>query len=205
LRVATLSVGVAVVALALALAPGSEGIQSGKGGVAAGPNATTEGLDWTTEAIVDEDLVLSHPPGWRRSAAKLMPRLADPREVAALGTFDLRPGRRSCAHLPGNAIEQLKPTDGLIVIVERSRRDDGETSADYPRRPVHFSPDDGYASEAADCLDQPKAFFDRLIPFWDSGRRFYAYIALGEEASRTIREEAWAILDRLEIGTGGRC
>lgn len=168
---------------------------------------TTEGLNWTTDEIADEDIAVSYPPGWRRSTVNLMPFLADPRELVALGTFDLPPGGKNCAHTPERALEEMKPTDALIVIEERTVFREGwvATRTDYPKRPLHFGPTDGYSSEAGDCLDQPKAFFDRIIPFRDSGRRFYAYIALGDDVSPAIREEAWAILDRLEIGPGGRC
>jgi hypothetical protein len=43
-------------------------------------------------------------------------------------------------------------------------------------------------------------FFDRIIPFSDSGRRFYAYVALGTETPDAVVAQAWTILDRLEIG-----
>ena len=65
--------------------------------------------------------------------------------------------------------------------------------------PGQFGPSNGYPSEAVDCLDEPKEFFDRFIPFRDSGRRFYAYIAFGSETPPAIRTQAWTILDRLEI------
>ena len=179
----------------------------GGGAINTGETVTTEGLNWTTDEIADEDIAVSYPPGWRRSTVKLMPFLADPRELVALGTFDLPSGGKNCAHTPGKAIGEMKPTDALIVIEERTVAREGwvATRMDYPKRPLHFGPNDGYSSEAGDCLGQPKASLDRIIPFRDSGRRFYAYIALGDDVPPTIREEAWAILDRLEIGPGGRC
>ena len=76
--------------------------------------------------------------------------------------------------------------------------------ADYPERPEHFGPSNGYPSEAVDCLDRSKEFFDRLISFRDSGRRFYAYVAFGMETPPATRTEAWTILDRLEIESSTR-
>ena len=102
--------------------------------------------------------------------------------------------------MPENAIEEMGPADAFVVVEERLGEFDGRPeSAGYPERPQHFGPDDGYTSEAVDCLDRPKEFFDRFIPFRDSGRRFYAYVAFGNEASSATREEAWAILDSLDI------
>jgi hypothetical protein len=105
--------------------------------------------------------------------------------------------------MPENALEAMSPADGLLVLEERLLDDeDGSgTFEGYPERPEHFGPGGGYPSEAVDCLDRPKAFFDRLIAFRDSGRRFYAYVALGSQVTPEIRDEASAILDRLEIET----
>lgn len=166
--------------------------------------ATTDSIEWTSYEISEAGVTISYPPGWMRSTETLMPGLADPRELVSLGTFDPPPGGENCAHMPENAIEKMKPADSVIVIEERvgDTEDGSGTLADYPERPEHFGPGDGYRSEAVDCLDEPKAFFDRFIPFRDSGRRFYAYIALGSDVPPAVREEAWTILDRLEIETG---
>jgi hypothetical protein len=132
-----------------------------------------------------------------------MPPLDDPRELVALSTFDPRPGGENCAHMPENALEEMKATDALVIIEEQhgGPESGGGTLADYPERPEHFGAEHGYRSEAVECLDQAKAFFDRFIPFRDAGRRFYAYVAFGSEAPPTIREQAWTILDRLEVDT----
>jgi hypothetical protein len=54
-----------------------------------------------------------------------------------------------------------------------------------------------------DCLDRRKEFFDRFIPFSDSGRRFYAYVGFGADTPPAIRTQAWAILDGLEFEPAG--
>jgi hypothetical protein len=129
-----------------------------------------------------------------------MPSLADPRELVALSTFPARAGGDNCAHMPENAVEDMGPEDALVVIEERlGDLDTASGPADYPARPEHFGPGNGYRSEAVDCLDRRKAFFDRFIPFSDSGRRFYAYVAFGADTPTAIRTQAWAILDRLEF------
>ncbi len=168
-------------------------------------SGAAEALDWTTYAIPEAGLTGSYPSSWTRSIDPLMPSLADPRELVAFSTFSARPGGENCAHMPENAIEDMGPTDALVVIEERrgDPEDGTVTRADYPKRPGQFGPSHGYRSEAVDCLDRRKAFFDRFIPFSDSGRRFYAYVAFGPDAPTAIRTQAWTILDRLDIETSG--
>ena len=157
--------------------------------------------DWTTYEIPEASLAVTYPSSWARSTDPLMPNLVDPKELVALSTFPARPGGKNCAHMPENAIEDMGPTDALVLIEERvgDSEDDAVAPADYPRRPAQFGPGTGYPSEAVDCLDQRKEFFDRLIPFSDAGRHFYAYVALGAETPTEVSAEAWTILDRLEV------
>ena len=172
--------------------------------------ATTEadtgaevGLDWTTAGIPKAGLTVSYPSSWTRSTDPLMPSLADPRELVALSTFPARAGGDNCAHMPENAVEDMGPADALVVVEERLGDFETGGPADYPARPEHFGPSNGYPSEAVDCLDRRKAFFDRFIPFSDSGRRFYAYVAYGPDAPPAIRTQAWSILDRLDVDSAG--
>ncbi len=211
LLASALSVSVIALTLAASACGGAatgdqRGSATEQAGTAETDVATTAALEWTSYEIPGTGVTISFPPGWIRSTETLMPGLADPRELVSLGTFDPPPGGENCAHMPENAIEKMTPADSVIVIEERvgDPEDGSGTLADYPERPEHFGPDDGYRSEAVDCLDEPKAFFDRFIPFRDSGRRFYAYIALGSDVPPAVREEAWTILDRLEIETGKR-
>jgi hypothetical protein len=210
LRVAT-ALSSCVLALTLAASCGGATSDDGAAateqpGTVETDSTTTEAINWTRYEIPEAGVAVSFPSGWERSRTALMPSLADPRELVTLGTFEPPPGGENCAHMPENAIEEMDPADGLIVIEERlgDSEDGSDTFEGYPERPEHFGPNHGYRSEAVDCLDQPKTFFDRFIPFRDSGRRFYAYIALGSEVSPAVRDEAWTILDSLEIETGSR-
>jgi hypothetical protein len=163
------------------------------------------GSDWTTDEIPEAGLTVSYPSTWTRAADALMPGLADPRELVALSTFPVRAGGENCAHMPENAIEDMGPTDGLVVIEERvgDLESSAATLRDYPERPERFGPGNGYRSEAVDCLDRRKAFFDRFIPFSESGRRFYAYVAFGADTPPAIRTQAWTILDNLDVEPSG--
>ena len=95
----------------------------------------------------------------------------------------------------------MEPADGLIVIQERLDLEDvgrlvsGPSRALRPRRRLH---------ERGGRLPRPaEGVLRPLYPFRDSGRRFYAHVALGNDAPPAIREEAWTILDRLEIRADG--
>jgi hypothetical protein len=167
--------------------------------------AAVEASEWTTEEIPEAGLTVSYPSSWTRSADPLLPGLADPRELIALSTFPTRAGGENCAHMPENAIEDMGAADALVVLEERVGDLEGSaaTLRDYPERPKQFGPGGGYPSEAVDCLDRRKEFFDRFIPFSESGRRFYAYVAFGADAPPAVRTQAWTILDRLEIEPAG--
>lgn len=188
-------------------APACGGASSGdQGGVTREPvtgqadSGTAGALDWTTYDVPETGVTISYPSSWKRSTRPLMPSLADPKELVALSTFPARPGGENCAHMPENAIEDMGPADALVVIEEHLSDFEGAgTLADYPERPGQFGPSDGYPSEAVDCLDQRKEFFDRFIPFRDSVRRFYAYVAFGTDTPPVIRTQAWAILDHLDV------
>jgi hypothetical protein len=122
--------------------------------------------DWTTYEIPEAALAVMYPSSWARSTDPLMPNLVDPSELVALSTFPARPGGENRAHMPENAIEDMGPTDALVVIQERlGGPEDGTVAAgDYPRRPAQFGPGTGYPSEAVHCLDQRKAFSTAIYP-----------------------------------------
>ncbi len=176
------------------------------GGAPAGDReGATEPPAWTTYDVPEASLAVTYPSSWTRSVDPLLPDLVDPKVLVALSTFPARPGGENCAHLPENAIEDMGPTDALVVVEERlgDPEDGAGTPGNYPGRPAQFGPSSGYPTEAVDCLDHRKAFTDYLISFGDSGRRFSVYVAFGAETPAAVSAEAWAILDRLEVVTPG--
>ncbi|MGQ0670574.1 MAG: hypothetical protein ACT4PO_13020, partial [Actinomycetota bacterium] len=66
-------------------------------------------------------------------------------------------------------------------------------------RPTPFSFEQGYETEAMSCPDDPAPFTDRLIPFQDGSRFFYAYVALGNGVSSETREEVLTVLNSLQF------
>jgi hypothetical protein len=155
---------------------------------------------WTTYSDPERRFSIRYPASWRRAEAPLLSSLGDPKEIVTLSTFPAQPGGENCAHLPENALEAMGAADALLVALERHGGPElgGGTLTDYPKRPERFGLGHGYPSEARDCLDAPKHFVDRLIPFRDDGRRFYGYVAWGEAASDETIGEVFRILDSFE-------
>jgi hypothetical protein len=140
---------------------------------------------------------VAYPSTWHRATESLTPTLVDPVEILSVGTYELRLGGEQCAQFPDRALDELGPEDALVSIQE-------EPSLGRPGwwsvRPTHFGPDEGRGDdESPGCLSRPKEFFHRWIQFQDRGRGFYAYVAMGNNASAETRKEAWAILDSLEF------
>jgi hypothetical protein len=139
-------------------------------------------------------LTLSHPPTWFRARQSLTPRLADPVELVTLATFPPGAPVTGCAQFPSGALENLGSHDAVVSLQERAGEPVG-----FRARLGPFRLDDGLPSEAAECLAEPPGFVDRLIPFADGARPFYAYVAVGNEAEPATLDEALGILDTLRV------
>ena len=149
--------------------------------------AKPEPVVWRDE---ERGFRVSHPDSWRRAASPLTPYLSDPVELFALGTYALRAGGDRCAHQPVNAVEDLGPEDALIVIFERAQP---FTTEGYPPRP-----DDPRLARGTNRFCVPgRNRFDSWLPFGESGRAFYALIAIGENASDQTLAEVSAIYDSI--------
>ncbi len=145
----------------------------------------------------EEGFFVRYPVGWNRAEGTLTPNLEDPREILTLGTFELRPGGQNCAHFAEFAIGSMNPRDAFISIQEREERLTGSDVVDREARAITL--EDGYETEARDCLDRPADFADRLISFRDSGRSFHAYVALGSAISEGTLGEVLEILGSLRF------
>jgi streptogramin lyase len=152
---------------------------------------------WVTYRDDDRGFSVAYPGSWHRAIESLTPILVDPVEILSVGTYELRPGGERCAQFPDRALDELGSEDAFVSIQE-------EPSLERPRwwspRPAHFGPDDGRGDdESPGCLSQPKEFFHRWIPFQDRGRGFYAFVAIGKNASAQTQRAVWTVLDTLEF------
>jgi hypothetical protein len=158
------------------------------------------------------DYSVTYPSGWTVAEENLTPWLSSPGEILSLGTFPLRVSedpddglRILDAPVAPAALADMDARDALISIQETSNVD-----PDFfePRSPT-FGPlgceDAIYGCRPSEDADLPDAarnvpFRAWWIPFRDSGRAFYLFVAIGNEAAAGLRADAWAVADSLAFG-----
>jgi hypothetical protein len=155
--------------------------------------------DWTTTVNQARGYTVSLPPGWQLSGESLTPDLLDPRELFAAATFPLAYRQGRCNHMPDGALETMGPTDGFVAVQERGGRPRRDPRG-FPPRPASFA---GRAEQRGGdigaCLGGRPHTREYWIPFGDANRRFYALVVLGPRAPEKVREEAFAVLDRMRF------
>jgi hypothetical protein len=136
------------------------------------------------------------PDGWQHARGSLT-RLSDPREVLSVGTYPLRYRQVGCYQMPSSALEDLGPGDALVTLLERGS-DPHSSWPDFPPRPTHFGPLPGDTSEAQECAPKGR-FTDHWLRFTDAGRHFHVLVAFGPQATEATKEQAWSLLDGLQV------
>jgi hypothetical protein len=146
---------------------------------------------WTTTSVPRYGLSVSLPAGWRLARQSLTPHLYDPREIMTATTFPAVPVPRACTVFPAVA---LGPGDALVSVQERSRP---YRFALRPRRfaPAPVGPIAGRMVNACVGGAGEVSYQD----FSDGLRSFHALVALDARASARVRDQAYAILDRLRF------
>jgi hypothetical protein len=100
--------------------------------------------------------------------------------------------------MPDGALGSMGPADGYVSVQERGRSSHGSL-AGFPPRPASFAADaEPHRGDIGTCLGDTPDTVEYWIPFSDGSRRFYALIVLGPRAPQQTRDEAFAILDRLQ-------
>lgn len=157
-----------------------------------GEQGASSGAEWTTYRNADLGFSVRYPADWHRAEARLTPNLGDPTEILSLGTYPLRVGGDRCSHMPVRALEDFRPVDAFVSIQERADPAPGEL---VPRRSFK-APDD--RSSGRFCVPD-RDRLDEWLVFGDSGRGFYAIVALGDEASPETRAQLVQVLNSLEV------
>jgi hypothetical protein len=132
-------------------------------------------------------------------------RLADPREILALATFQLPRHRpTNCEAFGGSARSQMHREDVFLTVQERGYDRDSEWP-DFPPRPERFYAADPRPGEPGEygCGDPPGTTVYRRN-FSDAGRHFHTLVVIGPDAPASARTQAWAILDSLRFDPDGR-
>ena len=160
------------------------------------PGGQESAADWLTYTDENHGYTASYPPDWERAEENLTPNLKDPQEILSLGTLPLGGGESECTQFAGQTLESMNSDDVFLTIQEVDGRLSGPL-VDRGSEPLRL--DDGYETEAKDCVGGPTYFDDRLIPFRDGQRFFFAYLAIGRSASDQTLEEAQEILNRLRF------
>jgi hypothetical protein len=89
-----------------------------------------------------------------------------------------------------------------------SLQESGERVELFDDRPVHFGPlgcDDAiYGCRPSEDPDLPEPWRDPAfrawwIPFEDAGRGFYLFVAIGNEATPELEQQAWDVADSLSF------
>jgi hypothetical protein len=154
---------------------------------------------WTTTVNTPHGFTVSVPPGWQLSAESLTPELLDPRELLSAATFPLAHRHGPCNHMPVGALSAMGPADGFVSVQERGggRR---ASVAGFPPRPASFGASvEQRDGDIASCLGHTADTVEYWLPFRDAQRRFYALVVLGARAPERVKDEAFAILDRLRF------
>src|SRR4051812_20740523 len=165
-------------------------------------------LGWTTHRDAQHGLSLTLPPGWHRARRNLTPHLIDPREILSVGSYRLRYKRRSGCGVPGcplPALDGFGRSDVLISIQERR----------HVGRPVHA----GFARRRRPFALEPMRLHyppgarwrcaRRVLgrttwtAFTDSGRAFYAFVAVGRAATAATRRDARRVIESLTFDRRG--
>jgi hypothetical protein len=151
----------------------------------------------TPATAVGHGLSVALPSGWHTSEESLTPNLGpDPSEVMAAASYPLRYRPHACAQVPVSALEDLGDR-GVFVELEE-RRHDATDRAEFPPRPEHFDASLGGPSEAGECAPDVR-MSEHWFGFTDNGRHFYALVAFGPAASKDAQDDAWRLLDSLEV------
>jgi hypothetical protein len=178
------------------------------GGGTADRTATAAERGWTTFDDARRGLSVSLPPGWHRARHNLTPGLIEPREILSVGTYPPRRDGGSRCHVPGcptATLAGMRPTDVLVSIQERLDLPDQHfkltSDAGFLARERPFEleprPVDG-SGPGGRCARRKLAWW-AWTPFGEAGRGFYAFVAVGRDASRRTRREMRLVLDRLSF------
>jgi hypothetical protein len=150
-----------------------------------------------------DNYVVTYPADWTVADENLTPWLSSPGEILSLGSFPLRVSedpedglRIWDAPVAPAALADMTSDDALVSLQEAGLAGFG----DRYRRPATFGPR-GCAESILGCTPQEDPLevpFDAWwIPFKDTGRGFYLFVAIGDEVTPELRDQAWAVADSL--------
>lgn len=150
----------------------------------------------------EDGFTVTVPDGWVVAHENLTPWLLSPSEILSLGTFPLR-----VSHDPGQGLRLFDAPVAPQALAEMTADDvflsiqGGDEGVGFGPRPERFAP--GPCEEAVTgCEPLPDIPFRAWwIPFRDSGRGFYLFVAVGNDATPELREQVWEVANSLVFET----
>jgi hypothetical protein len=130
---------------------------------------------------------IRYPGSWYRARSSLTPNLGSPHELLSIGTRPLQYRGTDCAHLPKSALQDLTATDSFITVEEGG-------GPGFPARPLDFR-SSARPVESFECVARRAPLNVYWLTFRDSGRKFYALVAIGKRASAAVRSQTWNALN----------
>jgi hypothetical protein len=187
-----------VIACGTALAVGAAVIVAGLG--SSSPSVRIQPATTAPEErTISSNIEVALPDGWTRATKNILPSLLDPRLVFAAATYALEPTDHNCAQIPGNALEQLGPTDAFVWITQRSGPIEPDGS--FVARPGTILPtsgDDALQGDLPLCLDQPLRGSARTLRVLTNGQALYINWAIGSEITPERLAQLATILNRFQ-------
>jgi hypothetical protein len=146
-----------------------------------------------THADEDRGFTVTYPADWTRSTEPPDPQVVDPVELVTMATYGPEVGFPGCETFP----PEVGDDDAYVQVLERDPNYQRET---FPQRPAQFTPEGSQPfSGWKDCNGFSPNYDAYWIPFSDAGRNFYAFVAIGPEASEAREADAWEALNSLEV------
>jgi hypothetical protein len=142
------------------------------------------------------------PVGWTVADENLTPWLSSPTEILSSGTFEM-----PVSHDPGGALRvsdapvapatlaAMTSTDAFVSVQASGpteHADDRPSSFQSAAKPLCCSARTG---------DYPFTWW--WVPFIDQGRGYYLFVAVGNDASPSTSDQAWALANSLAFGAAG--
>lgn len=161
--------------------------------------------DALTLTSVRHRLRVTYPRSWHVGRGQLLPLMARPGAILAVGTFPPHPQpRRACSHAPDFPQLSVGPRQALVV-VEEDTRGLAWLAPDRPRRfrllrqLRRVEPGErGRQIFPWHCLNRA-GIAGLWSQFGDAGRLLTVTAIVGRKASARVQREALAVLQRLEF------
>lgn len=144
------------------------------------------------------------PAGWRRAREVVIPELINPREILFVSTFPVDSSARPCGPFYDHVVGQMGRHEALVAVQERGGRKVAGRAPGFPLRRKRFRLPIKTPQPTGCAKSRERRLVHRSwMSFRDSGRGFYALVAIGSAAPGGVRRDAMGLLDSLRFKRRG--